>query len=287
MYHMKTIVPVEDNIILPKCMYYLRNPNNNIKIDDIEINISDQVMKFLKGAPNNKMVELEQRQYQLLQKLDLLYERIKAISSMCKLDLQPNCISSGETQNAQNSTEIVIVLSPENLPYFLNVFLKNSPGLYITWHIHSSVSNENSLAIKEFFKSYEERYPTAFGGKIKLRLIFKPVSATELRMSSLDVPLVGIVNILRYLCLHYTHVAPYDQNDHCVDGLLDQCHLLENTSGKHKEEIVSKIFSQCKNWIYKNELTIVDLAAYIVIKWQNISKSVPRNWYNKCEKLFT
>lgn len=48
MYHMKTIVPMEDNIILPQCMYHLKNPNNNLKIDEVELNISDQVMRFLK-----------------------------------------------------------------------------------------------------------------------------------------------------------------------------------------------------------------------------------------------
>lgn len=45
---MKTIVPIENNINLPQCMYYLKNPNNNLKIDESEINVSDQVKKFLK-----------------------------------------------------------------------------------------------------------------------------------------------------------------------------------------------------------------------------------------------
>ncbi|XP_013146057.1 PREDICTED: uncharacterized protein LOC106109196 isoform X2 [Papilio polytes] len=288
MYHMKTIVPLEDNIILPQCMYHLKNPNNNLKIDEVELNISDQ------RSPNKTMIELEQRQTQLLQKLDVLYDRIKTISTLCKLDVQPN-IATKKLELITAPEEIVVVLDPKIMPCFLGLFLKENPKLHVTWHIHSSVSTDDSLKIKDFFRdrpqlslnNLKETYPGELKKRTNLRLIFKNVSASaELRMSSLEVPLVGIVNILRYLCLLYPTVIQYDQTDYYVDNLLDQCHLLEKTSGKQMEDIMTQIFSQCKGWIYKNELSIVDIATFIIIKLKGIMKAVPKTWYNKCEKTF-
>lgn len=50
MYHMKNIVNHDEIIKLPMCMYNIRNPNESLKdeIDQINININNQVMKFLK-----------------------------------------------------------------------------------------------------------------------------------------------------------------------------------------------------------------------------------------------
>lgn len=44
---MKNIVSTTEEIVLPKCMYRLKNLAD-IYENDIEINISDQVTKFLK-----------------------------------------------------------------------------------------------------------------------------------------------------------------------------------------------------------------------------------------------
>lgn len=107
-----------------------------------------------------------------------------------------------------------------------------------------------------------------------------------MKLSTLDVPIVGNVNILRYLSYVYPGVIPYNANDHHVDYLLDLCHMLERTSEKNKEVIVLKLFSQQKNWIYGNDFSIVDLAVYNVIKqWKNVPKYVPKPWLDKCNKL--
>ncbi|XP_068629897.1 uncharacterized protein AIMP2 isoform X2 [Battus philenor] len=279
MYHIKAIIPTEDDIVLPQCMYYLKNPNNNLKIDDVEINISDQ------GSPNNTIVELEERQNQLLNKLDALYERIQTISTLCKLDVrQPNVSIKDEL--IFQPTEIVIVLNPNIEPSFIYLFTKMNPEINVTWHIHSSVPNEKSAKIKQFFGNNIETLDIR--NKTNIKLIYKCISASaELRLTSLDLPLLGVVNTLRYLCSLYPNVILYDQNDYHVDSLLDQCHLLEKISGKNKEEIVKKLFSQYNNWIYKNDVSIVDLAAYIITNSQNISKVVPKIWYNKCKLMFS
>lgn len=48
MYQLKKIINHDDEVDLPKCMYRVRNPNEFLKADDVKINISEQVIKFLK-----------------------------------------------------------------------------------------------------------------------------------------------------------------------------------------------------------------------------------------------
>ncbi|KAL0893859.1 hypothetical protein ABMA27_013973 [Loxostege sticticalis] len=277
MYHMKKIIPHDEVIELPKCMYHVKNPNENLNTSEIDINISDQ-------APNIKMTELEHRQDVLLKKLDVLYERIKTISSICTFSDKQASTKAG-VQSIPTPDEVVLNINPDSLPWYLNVFLKDSSIVAnISWHIHSSVPNEKVPKIKAFVKNLKNASDAT---KINLRLIFKSVSADpELKLSTLAVPIVGNVNILRYLSLVYPSVLPYDYNDYNMDGLLDLCYLLEKTTDKNKEPIILKLFTQSKDWICKGRFSIVDIAAYNVIKQiKNRPKSVPQDWFNKCEKL--
>ncbi|KAJ8725629.1 hypothetical protein PYW08_003812 [Mythimna loreyi] len=226
MYAMKNIIVHDKEIFLPNCMYSVKYRTDLFKEDDSDINISNQ--------GTNKMAELEQRQEQLLKKLDTLYDRIKTISSYCKVDSVQEVKPSKPGKHLPTPEEVVLVLSPDNLPWYLNVILKeSSEALNISWHIHSSVPNEKVPKIKNFVKNI---HLSKDNPKINLRLIFKCVSAdTELKLSTLDVPIVGNVNILRYLSYVYPSVIPYNPNDHHVDYLLDLCHVLERTSEKNKE----------------------------------------------------
>lgn len=125
-----------------------------------------------------------------------------------------------------------------------------------------------------------------FSCKLQCVVLSLPVSAdAELKLTSLAVPIVGTVNILRYLSYAYTNTLPYDGDDFQMDSLLDICHLLEKTPDKNKESIIKKLFSGCKDWIYENKFSVVDLAAYNIIKQSKSSiKCVPKAWFDKCEK---
>ncbi|XP_063821731.1 aminoacyl tRNA synthase complex-interacting multifunctional protein 2-like isoform X3 [Ostrinia nubilalis] len=278
MYRMKKIISHDEVIELPKCMYHVKNPNEALRTSEIDINISDQ-------APNIKMTELEHRQDVLLKKLDVLYERIKTISSICTFTDTPAHAKTG-AQVIPMPEEVVLNINPDSLPWYLNVFLKDSPTVAsLSWHIHSSVPNEKVAKIKAFVKNLKSATDSS---KINLRLIFKSVSADpELKLSTLAVPIIGNVNILRYLCLVYPTVLPYDYKDYNMEGLLDLCHLLEKTPEKNKEAIILKIFAQSKGWICNGQLSIVDIAVYNVIKQlRSRPKSVPKDWFDKCEKLY-
>lgn len=283
MYHMKNLISTNEEIILPKCMYPLKNLAN-IYQNDIEINISDQVTKFLKKMPANQLLDLENRQDKLLIKLDILYERIKKISSLCILN--PH-IKQELTTNVTEHQEIVIILNTENLPWFLNIFLKHKT-LSVSWHIHSSISNAKVAKVKAFFKKFQDLYQLKPESKINLRLIFKSESANpELKVSSLDVPILGNVNIIRYLCLVYNDVVPYDYQDYQLDSFLDICHQLETAPEKKKENYINNIFANNSSscWVYTDNFSIADLAVFNAIKqMQSGTKSVPKKWLNECEK---
>ncbi|KAF9802398.1 hypothetical protein SFRURICE_009080 [Spodoptera frugiperda] len=279
MYHMKKIIDHDKEIFLPNCMYSVKYRTDLFQEDysDSDIGISAQ--------GSNKMTELEQRQEQLLKKLDTLYDRIKTISTYCKVDnIQETKISKPD-KCLPAPEEVVLVLSPDNWPWYLNLILKKPIDLNISWHIHSSVPNDKVAKIKNYVKNLQE---TKSNSTINLRLIFKCVSAdTELKISTLDVPIVGNVNILRYLSYVYPSVIPYNTNDHQVEALLDICHLLERASDKNKEALVKKLFANEKNWINGSEFSIVDVAAYNVIKqWKNVPNYISKPWFEKTNKLF-
>ncbi|CAH0720800.1 unnamed protein product, partial [Brenthis ino] len=285
MYHMKNIIAFEEEIVLPKCMYRLKNPID-INEKDTEINICDQKM------PNNQNFDLEHRQDKLLQKLDVLYDRIKKISVLCLLnDQSTKCeIRQKNIVDTKEQEEIVIILNSDNLPWFLNIFLKNLQTLNVKWHIHSSVSNAQVNKIKAFFKRFHNLYQLQAESKINIRLIFKCDSTTpELKISSLDVPILGNVNIIRYLCLTYNDIVPYDYENYELDGFLDICHQLENAADKKKEFFINTIFmnnNSSKSWINNNKFSIADLAIFNAIKQlQTGTKNVPQKWLDDCEKI--
>ncbi|XP_069365024.1 uncharacterized protein AIMP2 isoform X4 [Maniola hyperantus] len=235
MYHMKNLVSQEQSLVLPKCMYYIKNPIEGCLKEEMEINVCDQVIKFLKIS----------------------------------------------------SEEIVVVLNPNVLPWFLNKFLKEIPLLNVTWHVHSSVPTEKIPIIDAFFGKYQDLYRVKQGCKINLRLIFKCESTTpELKFSSLSFPILGAVNIIRYLCLTYDNIAPYDYCNYEVDAMLDSAYQLETASEKSRALLISKIFPQSKEWIYRDRFSIIDLAVFnVVIQLQNGIKYVPKKWFNNCEKM--
>lgn len=284
MYYMKCIINHEAGIILPECMYRVKNIYKFDKEDEINIGISDQVNKLLK-TPNKNMTELEKRQELLLNRLDVLYERIMAISHNCYPISNKDAINTEKKFQIPVPEEVVLIVSPENIPWYLIHILKKCSAINVTWHIHSSVPNEKINKIQEFLKKVN--ISNIRNTKVNFRLIFKSVSGdSALRLSSLSVPIIGNVNILRYMAFIYPALIPYNPEDYKMDNLLDLCHLLERSFDKNKEAIISQLFSQCKDWIYNSEFTIVDLAAFNVIKQcRSTSKNVPKEWLIRCESL--
>ncbi|KAI8435033.1 hypothetical protein MSG28_003462 [Choristoneura fumiferana] len=287
MYHMRNIVNHDSEILLPKCMYNLKNiysfdpPNNFNELPEEEINIDVR-----NQIPSGEMADLEVRQDLLLKKLDILYDRIKTISAFCSVDSVQETKIIKKVPVMEIPEEIVLIYSPDCLPWFLKKIIKESAHpVNVSWHIHSSVPSERVKKILAFVKTFPKFVNNL---KVNIRLIFKCVSADpELKLSSLDVPIVGNVNILRYLSLAFPSVIPYDSEDYNVDSLLDTCHVLERTTEKNKEVLTKKIFSQNKKWINKDEFSILDAATFNILKqWQNSAKYAPKDWLAKCEKLF-
>ncbi|XP_047510475.1 uncharacterized protein LOC125053255 isoform X2 [Pieris napi] len=281
MYLMKTIVPMNSCIDLPTCMYNMRNPTQEISKDDIDIKICDQ------NTSHTAMLDLEERQKQLLNKLDKLHDQINIIRSSCKFDniKQDNSIVALKPIK-EHLNEVVITINQDKLPWFLKPLLTKNPGLKYTWHIHSSVLANKIQKIQAFFKNINMPPAGSNTPRVNLRIIFKK-SATELKISSLGLPLRGNVNILRYLCEQYPNTAVYSYNDFEMENLLDTCYLLENASEAQKQILCKKLFaSNDIQWVFRNQFSIIDLALYNEIKQiQNYKKLVPQKWLSNCEKI--
>ncbi|XP_045445507.1 uncharacterized protein LOC123653559 isoform X1 [Melitaea cinxia] len=234
--------------------------------------------------PNNQLLDLEERQDKLLQKLDILYERIKTISSLCTIKNQHETINKFATNI--NPEEVVLILNSESLPWFLNVFLKGSQTLNVSWHIHSTVPSAKVTKVEAFFKKFQDLYKFQIDSKVNFRLIFKDSTAAELKLSTLGVPIKGTGNILRYLCLTYPNIVPYDYTNYEVDGLLDICYQIETSSDQNKLTLIPKLFKNYVKWIFKSQFSIVDVAVFNIIKQlQNGTKYVPQQWFDDCEKI--
>ncbi|XP_022114382.2 uncharacterized protein LOC110992751 isoform X1 [Pieris rapae] len=286
MYLMKNIVPMNSCIDLPTCMYNMRNPTQEVSKDDIDIKICDQVIQLVKNTSHTAMLDLEERQKQLLKKLDKLHEQINIIRSSCNFDniKEDNSILVPKPIK-EHLNEVVITINQDKLPWFLIPLLHENPGLKYTWHIHSSVLANRIHKIQAFFKNINLPPAGSNIPRVNLRIIFKK-STTELKISSLGLPIRGNVNILRYLCEQYPNTAVYSYNDYEMENLLDTCYLLENASETQKPILCKKLFpSSDIQWIYKNQFSIVDLALYNEIKQiQNHKKLVPQKWLSNCEK---
>ncbi|XP_022114384.2 uncharacterized protein LOC110992751 isoform X3 [Pieris rapae] len=238
------------------------------------------------NTSHTAMLDLEERQKQLLKKLDKLHEQINIIRSSCNFDniKEDNSILVPKPIK-EHLNEVVITINQDKLPWFLIPLLHENPGLKYTWHIHSSVLANRIHKIQAFFKNINLPPAGSNIPRVNLRIIFKK-STTELKISSLGLPIRGNVNILRYLCEQYPNTAVYSYNDYEMENLLDTCYLLENASETQKPILCKKLFpSSDIQWIYKNQFSIVDLALYNEIKQiQNHKKLVPQKWLSNCEK---
>lgn len=67
----------------------------------------------------------------------------------------------------------MITVNPDNLPWFLNIFLTKNDDLKVTWHIHSSVSKEKMAKVSAFLKRFQKLYPNKQDATSNIRLIFK------------------------------------------------------------------------------------------------------------------
>lgn len=66
--------------------------------------------------------------------------------------------------------EIVLTVSPDNLPWFINIIIsKISSKVNFKWHIHSSVPTEKVTKVKAFVKNLQSTEDS----KVTIRLIFK------------------------------------------------------------------------------------------------------------------
>lgn len=279
MYRLKPTITYDDEIILPNCMYTLKNINGDPFINDRcekvakragSLDISDQVIRFLK-QPLNEMTELELRQVKLLEQLEDLQKQIMNVKSQCKIANTPRtegCPAKAKRNVDNLPNEIVINVSTKNLPYslvLLQEMLANEFILSLNFHIHSTVPLEEVKVINNFVN--EIKLKKVQKGDLNVRIIFKNVGDnTELIVNStMGIPIIGEVNILRYLArLLPAHIS-YDEKAE-TDNILDMCHLIQRSStpSKDKQDYLKTLLSSLQK-AGKN-LNILDIITYSLVR---------------------
>ncbi|GJQ71668.1 hypothetical protein Trydic_g11364 [Trypoxylus dichotomus] len=241
MYLTKPAVRHDLPVELPNCMYKMKNIHtvrNGAVITDTghvsttkeNLDTFDQVIQFLKKSQTMpEMAALVARQEQiLLQLADLkrqmlsLKENLKSGSSGQKISVT-NIIAT-----KFDSNDIVINVSPLHPPYFLEVLQKlwnQHIYLNIESYLHSTIT-ELPKETKAFVNKLQTPLPKCGDlPQLTVRIIWKEVGPhAELVVSK--VPILGEVNILRYLArvtssMNYESSKPFE-----LDSILDTCYTL-------------------------------------------------------------
>lgn len=307
MYRARQIVRHDLKVSLPSCMYKLKNIHatsdeagplgDHVSPARKSVDISEQVEQSLKNLHlQPEMTALIERQKKILQQLDELRQQMISLKADLSATNGPVAAKALETSFVCPITkvpDIIINASPTHPPYSLLLVQKlwsNCFQLRVTMHLHSTVSSlpENAAALSEALQTCTQtNLPT-----VNIRLIWKEVGPnTELIVS--QTPIVGEVNILRYLARVNPNYLKYEAAENVIelDSVLDICHCIVRS--RTKTERASLIQSLNKKlgkseWLCgHSKITIADIAASSAVKQvaaneinQNMSK-----WLQRCEAV--
>ncbi|KAJ8914561.1 hypothetical protein NQ315_010025 [Exocentrus adspersus] len=316
MYQTRRIVQHDFHVELPKCMYPLKNVHSrngmvdgavdHVSTEKKKLDIFDQVKQFLKN--NHKipgMAELEAKQEEVLKQLAELKKQILSIKSDLKISsvsvAKPTANFSSATSKQQVSDnlqdqDIVINANPSNPPYSLQILqrlLQDTIALTFSNHCHSTVKSltEEAKKLDSILVNFS---PNSNTPKLNVRLIWKTIgSNTELMVS--HIPILGEVNMLRYLVRSFKSSLNYDSESDCIemDSLLDICYLLPRAKTKTERnsllQILNKSLGKSQWLVGRNQASVADIAAYSAIKQACNTNEMSANmgkWFHRCESVF-
>jgi len=272
MYAVKEIFKLDEKILLPTCMYYVKNINAS------STNVSSE-------SNDDRAVHLlEDRQEKILNQLEQLKRQLQAIR-------KANC-ADDEVNLDGLKEEVVIQANPKYPPYSTLVLLKwmgakISVGAQSL--VHSSVL-EPDESLKHFFHPSFSQHKSKCN--IFLRLIWTNAVDVDPLILINPIAQVGIkgeVNILRYLC----NVVKLDASDACeataIDAILDQVHgSIIHGSNKERQAAVKQFNARFgkHSWLAANVPTIADLAAWSALCQCNLIATAPpsiKKWVSAIE----
>ncbi|KAJ8928262.1 hypothetical protein NQ314_019213 [Rhamnusium bicolor] len=116
---------------------------------------------------------------------------------------------------------------------------------------------------------------------------------TELLVS--HVPILGEVNLLRYLARAIKSPLNYDSDSDCIeiDSLLDICYLIVRARTKTERasllQSLNKSLGKAQWLVGRSQASIADVAAYSAIKQASNMNEISANlgkWFHRCETVF-
>lgn len=280
MYQTKRIVSHDFPVELPKCMYTLKNIHSrNGMVDGAVDHVATENKKLDIFDQNNHkipgMAELEAKQEEILKQLAELKKQILSIKS----DLNVSAAGTAKlTTNFSSSTcaqitndnlpDIVINVNPLNPPYSLQIIqrlLQDTITLAFTTHLHSTVSSLTEEA-RKLDSALVNFPPKSNAPKLNIRLIWKTIgSNSELLVS--HIPILGEVNMLRYLARAIKSPLNYDSESDCIeiDSLLDICYLLVRARTKTERSVLLQTINRSlgkAQWLVgRTQASVADIAA--------------------------
>lgn len=108
------------------------------------------------------------------------------------------------------------------------------------------------------------------------------------------IPILGEVNMLRYLARAIKSSLNYDSESDCIeiDSLLDICYLLVRTKTKSERtallQTINKSLGKAQWLVGRGQASIADIATYSAIRQTNTSSEISANlgkWFQRCETV--
>lgn len=254
----------------------------------------------------SEVEQLEEKQNQILQKLDELKQTLMSMKgdlNVCNKPAQKKsaAVSAGSKKpiDVSNLSEVVVNAHPSNVPFSILALKTQWSGrlnLIAEVFTHSSVKQGDfTSAASDFTKKVsvpvgQNNLPT-----LKVTIIWKDVETTQMLTSPLKfIPIYGEVNILRYLNRVGPSEYSYEADNHFAtlsDATLDICsQLSKKLSVKERQPLVQQLGQKLgKNQFFDNSSTmnVSDVAVSSILKklFGTNMKEMPANLSSWLQKL--
>ncbi|KAL0125666.1 hypothetical protein PUN28_004622 [Cardiocondyla obscurior] len=282
MYRLPPIVDLPSKCPHSKSIYEMRNIHEDWRATEAEAKMPDDV---LTQASLPEYEALEARQEKILSQLAELKKQVSKLYSFLRQSNQAEVKKDFVAVQVQKpvSLELVLNVNPSKPPYSILALQKlwKDTSFRVKSYIHSTINDQIPIVFP-----YTTKCAT---NTVELTLIWKDVSDMEVITDLRSTTIKGEVNFLRYVSrLIESH--SYENTclqPHTLDFALDFTNLL------HKEQNIEKgllkLAHEFEKWSCKGGFNIVDIAVWSLIKQfpGTILPLTLREWYDKCDKVFT
>ncbi|EZA58521.1 probable aminoacyl tRNA synthase complex-interacting multifunctional protein 2 isoform X2 [Ooceraea biroi] len=273
MYALRPIVTLPTIRPCSKPMYEMRNIHEDERDGrrshqdaNTDAKMPDDVITEQKPLPEYGALEIRQEKI-----LNQLAELKKQVSTLCHFLKQSNKAQKPVKKICRLpprkvlNINILIKANPRRRPYLIDALHKlwKHTDFRVKTYAHSTVKQE----VPDYFPP---RIISTTKNVVNVILIWKEVEQLEAYVDLQSEPLLGQVNLLRYL---YRMIDPYENDQarvHLMDYVLDTCYVACYQKWKTVHDILYTLNSRFDEWSGKDKPNIADVAVWCLIKELNI-----------------